>query len=235
MKLESATTEVNTTKQDLHESCTRTQELVRLIEQLEMEKKDAVVSKEATEKELRIKSDALEEAQKSMEEVHRSGSSEVNVLQDLLDKTRAETQQLQSANQELLSEIDVAKTKIKDLENDLTSTIATLCAINEETASKNQEYSAELNRKTQVIQQLEVSLKDSSVHLSELQSTKEVVETELSELKQRIVDVEENLESECRARAAVQRAAGEAASIAAAVLQANVEEKDRPSKTVASR
>jgi chromosome segregation ATPase len=126
-----------------------------------------------------------------------------------------------------LSEIDVAKTKIKDLENDLTSTNATLCAINEETASKNQEYSAELNRKTQVIQQLEVSLKDSSVHLSELQSTKEVVETELSELKQRIVDVEENLESECRAHAAVQRAAGEAASVAAAALQANVEEKEK--------
>jgi chromosome segregation ATPase len=227
LKLEATGAELERAKQDLQESCARTEELVRMNEQLEREKKDAVASKETIEEELRINADAaLEKARLSMDAVHRN-DSEVHALQDSLEKTRSQAQHLQSSNEELLSELNLAKTKIDDLYNDLQSANAALSALNEEAASRNQDYSAELDRKTQAIQQLEVTLKETKLQLTELQSMQEVVQTELNESKRRIIDLEENLESECDARVAVQRATAEAASVAAVALHANVEEKEK--------
>ncbi|KAK4005430.1 hypothetical protein OUZ56_007143 [Daphnia magna] len=226
LELASTTADLKSVRQELEEVRTNSQELLRLKEQLETEKKELLVTVEALEEQIRIKSIAMEEAQKELEEL-RSNDSEVDCLRNALEKTRGQVKELQVTNKELIDEISLAKIKIGELSDDLQSKVNILSATDKQAASKQQELSVELDIKLQIIDKLEFSLKEAHAHLIELQSMKEIVQNDLAEANRRIEDLEENLESECDAHLALQRVAEQAASIAAAASKNNLEEKEK--------
>ncbi|KAI9560764.1 hypothetical protein GHT06_011716 [Daphnia sinensis] len=226
LELDSTTADLKSVRQELEEVRTNHQGLLCLKEQLETEKKEVLSMVEALEEQIRIKSIAMEEAQKELEEL-RSNDSEVVCLRNALDKTRGQVEELQVINKELVDEISLAKIKIEELSDDLQSKDNILSATDKEAASKLQELSAELDMKLQIIDKLELSLKEAHARLIELQSTKETVQNDLAEANRRIEDLEENLESECDAHLALQRVAEQAASIAAAASKNHLEEKEK--------
>lgn len=226
LELTSTTADLKSVRQELEEVRTNSQELLRLKEQLETEKKELLVTVEALEEQIRIKSIAMEEAQKELEEL-RSNDSEVDCLRNALEKTRGQVKELQVTNKELIDEIGLAKIKIGELSDDLQSKVNILSATDKQAASKQQEFSVELDIKLQIIDKLEFSLKEAHAHLIELQTMKEIVQNDLAEANRRIEDLEENLESECDAHLALQRVAEQAASIAAAASKNNLEEKEK--------
>lgn len=226
LELDSTTADFQSARQELEEVRTRSKELLRLNEQLETEQKEAVVLTEALEEQIRIKSLAMEKAQNELEEI-RSNDSEVDSLRNALEKSRAQIDELQVCNDQLLGELSLANLKVDALGNELQSNIDTLSAIEKEAASKQQEFSVELNLKLQIIDKLEFNLKEINSRLTELQALKETVQNDLAEATRRIQDLEENFESECDAHVALQRAAQQAASIAAAASKNHLEEKEK--------
>ncbi|XP_057372757.1 uncharacterized protein LOC130693602 [Daphnia carinata] len=226
LELDSTTADLKSVRQELEEVRTNSQEFLRLKEQLETEKKEVLVMVEELKEQIRIKSIAMEEAKKQLEEL-QGNDSEVDCLRNALEKNRGQVEELQVTNKELVDEISVAKIKIEELSDELQSKINILSATDKEASSKQQELSVELDIKLQIIDELELSLKEAHARLIEVQSMKEIVQNDLAKAKRRIEDLEENLESECDAHLALQRVAEQAASIAAAASKNSLEEKEK--------